>query len=185
MVAGRSIRLSKLAREFNVGIHTIVESLHKKGIEIDSNPNTKVTPEAVQLLEKEYKVDISIKRESEKISLKSHRPKKEVISIDNPDGEPLEETTEEPVPEVKVEKPKEVVQEKPIEEVTRIKKEDNVKVLGKIDLDQLSRPKKKPEKPKTIQPSQNLRNLGRKINRRRCFKTRRDRTRDRAHARDH
>jgi translation initiation factor IF-2 len=142
MVAGKSIRLSKLAREFNVGIHTIVESLHKKGIEIDSNPNTKVTPEAVQLLEKEYKVDISIKRESEKISLKSHRPKKEVISIDNPDGEPIEEIEEEPAPEVKVEQPKKV-QEKPVEEVSRVKKEDTVKVLGKIDLDKISRPKKK------------------------------------------
>jgi len=145
MVAGKSIRLSKLAREFNVGIHTIVESLHKKGIEIDSNPNTKVTPEAVQLLEKEYKVDISIKKESEKISLKSHRPKKEVISLDNPDGEPSEEVVEEPAPEV-VEKPKEV-QEEPVEEITQIKKEDKVKVLGKIDLDQLSKPKKKQEEP--------------------------------------
>ena len=53
MEAGKTIRLSKLAREFNVGIHTIVESLHKKGFEIDSNPNTKVTAEALQLLEKE------------------------------------------------------------------------------------------------------------------------------------
>jgi len=146
MVAGKSIRLSKLAREFNVGIHTIVESLHKKGIEINSNPNTKVTPEAVQLLEKEYKVDISIKRESEKISLKSQRPKKEVISIDNPEGEPIEEAEEESVPEVKVEKPKKV-EEKPVEEVSRVKKEDKVKVLGKIDLDKISKPKKKKQEP--------------------------------------
>ena len=33
MAAGKTIRLSKLAREFNVGIHTIVEFLHKKGRE--------------------------------------------------------------------------------------------------------------------------------------------------------
>ena len=95
MVAGKSIRLSKLAREFNVGILHIVESLHKKGFDIDSNPNTKVSAEAVQLLEKEYKVDIFLKKESEKISLKSHRPKKEVISIDNPEGEPAEEEEKE------------------------------------------------------------------------------------------
>ena len=95
MVAGKTFRLSKLAREFNVGIHTIVESLHKKGFDVDSNPNTKVSAEAVQLLEKEYKVDISIKKESEKISLKSHRPKKEVISIDNPEGEPEAEEVKE------------------------------------------------------------------------------------------
>jgi len=49
MTAGKTIRLSKLAREFNVGIHTIVEFLHKKGFKIDSNPNTKVSEEAIAL----------------------------------------------------------------------------------------------------------------------------------------
>ncbi len=79
---GNTIRLSKLTREFNVGVHTIVEFLHKKGFDIDSNPNTKVSAEAVQLLEKEFKVDLSIKKESEKISLKSHRvPKKKAFLL--------------------------------------------------------------------------------------------------------
>ncbi len=148
MVAGKSIRLSKLAREFNVGIHTIVESLHKKGFDIDSNPNTKVTAEAVQLLEKEYKVDISLKKESEKISFKSHRPKNEVISIDNPEGE-KEEKEEEPIAEVKVEAPAKAapkVEEKPKAEEKKVEKEEKVKVLGKIDLEQFSKPKKKAEK---------------------------------------
>ena len=95
MVDGNTIRLSKLAREFNVGIHTIVEFLHKKGFDTDSNPNTKVSAEAVQLLEKEYKVDMSIKKESEKISLKSHRPKKESISIDDIDNDQEDQEIEE------------------------------------------------------------------------------------------
>ncbi len=149
MVAGKSIRLSKLAREFNVGINTIVEHLHKKGFDIDSNPNTKVSAEAVQLLEKEYKVDISLKKESERISFKSHRPKKEVISIDNPEGEPLEEETKaKPVAEDKVEKPTVVIaEEKPVEEPKPVQEKEKVKVLGKIDLDKLSKPKKRREKP--------------------------------------
>ena len=137
MVAGNTIRLSKLAREFNVGIHTIVEFLHKKGYEIDSNPNTKVSAEALQLLEKEYKVDLSLKKESEKISLKSHRPKKEVISIDDFEDDLDEDDDEdEPAPK-KVEKQEEItrVQEKP----------ETPKVLGKIDLDNLSGTKKKKE----------------------------------------
>ena len=139
MVAGKTIRLSKLAREFNVGIHTIVEFLHKKGFDINSNPNTKVTAEAVQLLEKEYKIDISIKKESEKMNLKSQRPKKEVISIDNEDVEPAKEAEkEEPVAEVK--------QDEPVEEVPE-KTEVKVKVLDKIDLDQFKKTKKKAEKP--------------------------------------
>jgi translation initiation factor IF-2 len=156
MVGGKTIRLSKLAREFNVGIHTIVEFLHKKGFDIDSNPNTKVSEEAVQLLEKEYKIDISLKKESEKISLKSNRPKKEVISMDDsdvPEEKVVQEKVEEKkkeevkeVPEVKKEK-KEIVQEiktekaeKPLEEKPA-KPEEKIKVVGKIDLDNLLKPK--------------------------------------------
>ena len=151
MEAGKTIRLSKLAREFNVGINTIVESLHKKGFEINSNPNTKVSAEAVQLLEKEYKVDISLKKESEKISLKSHRPKKEVISLESPEEEAVEEEVEaKPAPVIKTEEKKEIKEkkaEKIQEEIIPTVKVDKPKVLGKIDLESISKPKKKKEKP--------------------------------------
>ena len=152
MVDGNTIRLSKLTREFNVGIHTIVEFLHKKGFDIDSNPNTKVSAEALQLLEKEYKVDFSIKKESEKISLKSHRPKKESISIDDFEDEE-EETGEEPAPKVVPEKKETKIEEA----VIPVEKIDKFKVIGKIDLSTLNKPKKKvivekkPE-PKVDQP---------------------------------
>ena len=73
MVAGNAQRLSKLARELNVGISTIVEYLHKKGLDIDSNPNTKVPEEVCHLLEKEFKSDISLKRESEQITMQIGR----------------------------------------------------------------------------------------------------------------
>ena len=158
MVAGKTIRLSKLAREFNVGIHTIVEFLHKKGFDINSNPNTKVSEEAVQLLEKEYKIDISLKKESEKISLKSNRPKKEIISIDEEEASDEEEVAEKEeekpkaVSEVKEEK-KEVVSEakeekieEPQEEKPVKKPEEKLKVVGKIDLDSVSKPKKEEKK---------------------------------------
>jgi len=152
MVDGNTIRLSKLTREFNVGIHTIVEFLHKKGFDIDSNPNTKVSAEALQLLEKEYKVDFSIKKESEKISLKSHRPKKESISIDDFEDEE-EETAEKPAPKVVPEKKETKIEEA----VIPVEKIDKFKVVGKMDLSTLNKPKKKvivekkPE-PKVDQP---------------------------------
>ena len=142
MVDGNTIRLSKLARECNVGIHTIVDFLHKKGFhDIGTDPNTKVSAEAVQLLEKEYKVDMSIKKESEKISLKSHRPKKESISIDDMEEQDDNETEEKPVSKVIPEK-KEVKAE---EVVIPVEKIDPFKVLGKIDLSSLNKPKRKPE----------------------------------------
>jgi translation initiation factor IF-2 len=78
-------RLSKVAREFNVGISTIIEFLHKKGYAIDSNPNTKVPPEIYQLLIGEYSSDISAKKESEKLSMRNLRDRKETISIGDVD----------------------------------------------------------------------------------------------------
>jgi len=62
-------RLSKLAKEFNVGISTIVDFLHKKGYDIDQNPNAKVTPEQYEILVKEYSSDIDVKKESQRINL--------------------------------------------------------------------------------------------------------------------
>jgi len=52
-----SIRLGKAATEFNVGVTTIVDFLHKKGFKIDSNPNTKLSPEMTTILVKEYQPD--------------------------------------------------------------------------------------------------------------------------------
>ncbi len=76
-------RLSKVAREFNLGISTIVDFLHKKGHEINPNPNTKVPEDLYNLLLKEYSSEISVKKESEKISLRIAREKKETVSIDD------------------------------------------------------------------------------------------------------
>ncbi len=118
----KNIRLSKLAREFNVGIATIVEFLNKKGIEMDSNPNNKVSGEAYDILAKEYSSDLSLKKESEKVDLKSTREKKAPVFLEG--SEPK-------------------VQEKS-EEVTKEKETKSaVKVVGKIDLDTVSKPSKK------------------------------------------
>ncbi|MDK2979432.1 MAG: translation initiation factor [Bacteroidales bacterium] len=97
MGTGKATRLSKVAREFNVGISTIVEFLHKKGFNIDSNPNTKVPPELYDILVKEYSSDINAKKESEKLSLNQLRSKKEAVSINDIDEEKQdqEEETEE------------------------------------------------------------------------------------------
>ncbi|MFC2117463.1 translation initiation factor IF-2 [Bacteroidota bacterium] len=76
-------RLSKIAREFNVGISTIVEFLQKKDIEIDSNPNTKIPPEYYELLVTEYSAEKSVKKESEKLSLKMGREQSTTVSIDD------------------------------------------------------------------------------------------------------
>ncbi len=94
MTTGKATRLSKAAREFNVGISTIVDFLKKKGFNIDSNPNTKIAPELYNLLVEEYSTDVDLKKESEKLSLNQLRTKNETISI-NDIKEDVEEKVEE------------------------------------------------------------------------------------------
>ena len=40
-----TVRLSKAAREFNIGISTVVEYLSKKGFTVDRDPNGKLNEE--------------------------------------------------------------------------------------------------------------------------------------------
>ncbi len=154
MAVGKTTRLSKLAREFNVGISTIVEFLHKKGFSVDPNPNTKISEVEVNMLEKEYKSDINLKKESELIQLKSHRPKSETSEGDAPEGSAIVE--EKATVESKIiEKTKPIViptektavvekQAKP--EEIKVERKEKLKILGKIDLNP-PKPKKKVEKP--------------------------------------
>ena len=75
------MRLSKVLSEFNVGVQTVVEFLQKKGFEIESNPNAKITDEQYELLAKEYKGDQTIKQESDKIG-DIKKQKKEAVTLE-------------------------------------------------------------------------------------------------------
>lgn len=77
----KPIRLSKAAREFNVSTGTIVVYLNKKGYDISSNPNTKLTPEMYELLLKEYSKEKSVKEEAKRHSLKYSKRKS--VSLDD------------------------------------------------------------------------------------------------------
>jgi len=136
----KATRLSKAAREFNVGISTIVEFLHKKGFELDPNPNTKLPHEAYLLLVKEYSTDISAKKESERLTLKDLHRKKESVSIDD-FSEKSQSEEFEPDEEVLVKDSSGV--KKSVDIKTEITKPD-IKLVGKIDLDKTTKPK--PEK---------------------------------------
>ncbi len=137
----KGTRLSKAVREFNVGISTIVEFLHKKGFDFDTDPNTKLSPDAYQLLLKEYSSDLSVKKESEKLSLREITKKKETLTLDDfeeevePEGDNtpqtlIKDTTGSTAPlEIKSEVPKQ-----------------SIKVVGKIDLEP------KPKKVKEAEP---------------------------------
>ena len=50
----RKLRLIQVAKEFNVGLNTITDFLHKKGIKSDGSPNTLVDAATYAVLEKEF-----------------------------------------------------------------------------------------------------------------------------------
>ncbi len=140
-MAGKATRLSKIAREFNVGISTIVDFLNKKGYDVNPDPNTKVTEEVYDILIEEYSADISVKKESDLLSLRSLREKKETISINDIDQQKpsqidIEEEVfiKDPTASGKVELPE--------------GEELEIKIVGRVDLDSLrGRLRKKTEAP--------------------------------------
>lgn len=76
-----SVRLSKAAREFNIGVSTVVDFLLKKGFTIDRDPNSKLTQEMYSLLMKEFATEKHVKEEAQKIGL--HFTQHETITIDD------------------------------------------------------------------------------------------------------
>ena len=64
-----SFRLNKVAKDFNVGIQTIVEYLAKKGHQVEQNPNTKISEEQYELLAAAFQGERKVKEEADKIEL--------------------------------------------------------------------------------------------------------------------
>ena len=140
----KNIRLSKAAREFNVGTSTIVEFLAKKGQNIDPSPNTKLTPEQYALVVKEYQGEKEVKKNADQLGNIAFKGK--TITVDTTEKPKVIEEEEaevsiksniltkkeEPkVEPVKKEKKEEKKEEEKEEKVETIK----LNVVGKIDLD--------------------------------------------------
>jgi translation initiation factor IF-2 len=163
----KMMRLGQIARKLNVGTNTIVESLAKRGFEVENNPNSKINMEQVAMLEKEFKSSALEKEEASHLSIgKRHEP----ISIE-PEVDRVEKTPEPaPIPEQK-EEPKPTPAAAPAPEPTpqpdpepekvapEAPKLEGIKILGKIDLAKKpsapeKRPthKSKPEPPRAPKP---------------------------------
>lgn len=76
-----TIRISKVVKEFNIGIATLTEFLKKKGFEVEASPNSKISQEAYDLAQKEFGKEIIIKEESKRVILKFKEL--ETVSIEN------------------------------------------------------------------------------------------------------
>ncbi len=65
----KTIRLNKVAKEFNVGIASLVEYLAKRGFSIENSPNAKISSEMYDLLANEFQTERKVKEESKKINI--------------------------------------------------------------------------------------------------------------------
>jgi translation initiation factor IF-2 len=156
MSEDKSIKLIKAVKELNIGMGTIVDFLNSKGYKVDKNPNSVLNSDMYNTLVKQFAADKSIKEEAKQINIgkirrdepgftpekpAEHRTKdfeKEEILIKNAGGysggsgnRPKE-----------AEKP----QDRPEGSLP------GVKVVGKIDLNNLNKPAPRPEPVATPAP---------------------------------
>lgn len=175
-MADKVIRLSKVARQLNVGISTIVDYLSSQGVTIDPNPNTKLDAEHFDLVNKQFADDKSLKEEAEKTSLTRERRETITLKTKGKEPEPVEAEDEgddfelpnpilNPGAATSLKKEAEApdsVENRNDDKSPKIEKDDSktigdgdmkVSVVGKIDLSSINsktRPdkRKKEEKPK-------------------------------------
>ncbi len=98
-------KISKIAKDFNVALPTLIDFLHKKGITIEDNPNARIDDSVLDIIVKEYQTDRAQKTKSDNLSGERHKPR---------DRQPEQRQA----PEIRIEAP---VQQGP-------------KVVGHIDL---------------------------------------------------
>ena len=144
----KMMRLGQIARKLNVGTATIVESMAKKGYEVENNPNSKITLDQVAMLEKEFKSSALDKEEASHLSIgKRHepapseqeQPKQEKVVAPAPAPVPQEEPKPTPAPVVKAAEPE-------IEKIaTEAPKLEGIRVLGKVDLSKKPAPAPAPK----------------------------------------
>ncbi|SDM82206.1 translation initiation factor IF-2 [Siphonobacter aquaeclarae] len=137
----QTMRLNVAARKINVGIGTILDRLSAKGFKIDSNPNTKLTAEHIQVLAKEFNAPDLLKEGFKPAEpAVTARPKADddlpLYFRDKAAEAQQEENKAEPKPEEPKEEPRLA----------------GLKVLGKIDL-QTGKPVLPPEEsPRAVEP---------------------------------
>ena len=136
--ANKPVRLSKAAREFNLGIGTIVDFLETKGIQVEAKPNTKLDPEVYSLVRSNFQGDKDAKEaaqrstvnvDRENISLES--AKKKVVEEPEPKTDAIDLT----IFKKEEEKKEKVAEEKPVKEAPNKTKASPLKVVGKVDFE--------------------------------------------------
>ncbi|MBD2713935.1 translation initiation factor IF-2 [Microvirga sp. STR05] len=148
MAEAATKRLSQAAKDLNVGMNTIVETLTKKGFPVENKPTTKLTSEQVALLDKEFASSAQDKLEAAKLSQAKRQSELEAASHARP-AEPAAPKAPAPKPAevpAPAPTPAPVAQAAPTPPAPapapapEAPKAPGLKVLGKIELDAKGRP---------------------------------------------
>ena len=169
------IRLSKLTKQFSIGLARLVDFLNEKGANVEMNPNAKVSDEYLPAIEAKFGEDLKLKKDSEKVTIKLKEiiemgskkkagredeevPEKEVViksNVLNSEPAKVEQAVEKPAEpqqeeHVQEAKPEAVVPE--VKEAAKVEnKEGGIKIVNKIDLSQFDK-KKSPAKEVKTEP---------------------------------
>lgn len=167
MSEGKSITLLKAAKELNIGIGTAVDFLVKNGYDVEPKPGTKLDSETYDVLLREFQGDKIVKEEANQIIIgkirREESPAEPVMpkpQRDNDAEEILIKNTGAFTPDLRQTAEPEKNQEKEPEKTDEKPHVSGMKIVGKIDLDNLrgGRPQKdapkenkEEEKPKPVQ----------------------------------
>ena len=81
-------KISKVAKELNVSISTVIDFLHTQNISVDDNPNARIEEDVVDILRKKFKTDQAIKENAAQVA--SERKTQKIESKPQPVTEPVE-----------------------------------------------------------------------------------------------
>jgi len=146
----KTLRLSKVAKEFNLSLGKIVEFLATKGIKVDSNPNAKIGDEEYSHLIKAFSTDKSAKEEAAQVTQNATKVKRETIVLDDVKSKSKKEKDEKEIVFKDLTKTDEAKTKKAKAEPELLKQEienkEGPKVLGKLDLASINKTKDKKTK---------------------------------------
>lgn len=156
-------KLIKVAKEFNVGLHTIVETLHSKGFPlVEEKPTADISDEMLIVLQKEFQKDLAIKQEADKLArpVLKKEPSSPSVSTNTSSSSaapstqrpsflpPREEAPKVVLPRLEEQQTPNPAPKKEESELTTHRERPSLRVLGRIDLDAQKQQAPKPQAPK-------------------------------------
>ena len=137
------LRLSKVAKEFNIGLQTIVDFLSIKGYHIELNLNARITTDMYEMLVKEFSIEKNVKEESRRSGISFVN--KETVTVEDP--KPVVKENENFTEDLLIKDVQSVAARK--KEIFKIEKAEaeikQPKVLGKIDPEKLKQKSNTPK----------------------------------------